>query len=233
MDIQYASLENCALASGVVVVIDVLRAFSVAAYAFAAGTQDILLVSSVAEAFALREQMPAALLLGEVDGLPIEGFDFGNSPAALADAGYPVHGRRLIQRTSHGTQGVVRSIRANPLLASSFCCAQATVDYILRQPPAAVTFVITGLNADSAGEEDQACADYMTLLLQGQQPPAEPFLERARRSTTAQLFSNPALPEFPAADLDYCLVVNRFDFAMPVRRQDGLWLMIPAHASGS
>lgn len=48
-----------------------------------------------------------------------------------------------------------------------------------------------------------------------------------------QLFSNPALPDFPAADLDYCLVVNRFNFAMPVRREGGLWLMIPAHAPGS
>jgi 2-phosphosulfolactate phosphatase len=231
MDIQYASLENCAQASGTVVVIDVLRAFSTAAYALAAGAQDIILVGSVAEAFALREQIPAALLLGEVDGLPIPGFDLSNSPAALA--GYPVKGRRLIQRTSNGTQGVVRAAQAQQVLASSFCCAQATVDYILRQPPAAVTFVITGLGREGAGEEDRACADYMTLLLQGQQPPAEPFLEQARRSPTAHLFSDPASPDFPAADLDYCLAANRFDFAMPVRRQAGLWLMTPAHISGS
>ena len=37
MKIHYATLESCHDATGTVVVIDVLRAFTTAAYAFAAG----------------------------------------------------------------------------------------------------------------------------------------------------------------------------------------------------
>ena len=44
MMIQRATRETCGEATGTVVVIDVLRAFTTAAYAFAAGAADITLV---------------------------------------------------------------------------------------------------------------------------------------------------------------------------------------------
>ena len=47
MIIQRATLQNCHTATGTVVVIDVLRAFTTAAYAFDAGADDITLVSTV------------------------------------------------------------------------------------------------------------------------------------------------------------------------------------------
>jgi phosphosulfolactate phosphohydrolase-like enzyme len=55
-----------------------LRAFSTAAYAFAAGVQDITIVSTVAEALDLRERSPGSLVMGEVDGLLVPGFNFSN-----------------------------------------------------------------------------------------------------------------------------------------------------------
>ncbi len=93
-----ATLNNCAAATGTVVVIDVLRAFSTAAFAFAAGVSDILLVREVEEAEALRLQFPEARITGEVGGRHVPGFDFGNSPSELM--GVDLAGRRLIQRTS-------------------------------------------------------------------------------------------------------------------------------------
>jgi hypothetical protein len=86
MRFQRASLETCGTATGVVVAIDVLRAFSTAAYAFAAGARDITLVSTVEEALALRERSPELRLMGEANGLRIPGFDFSNSPADVAAA---------------------------------------------------------------------------------------------------------------------------------------------------
>ena len=35
------------------------------------------------------------------------------------------------------------------------------------------------------------------------------------------MFSDPAQPEFPAADLDCALELDRFDFAMQVERENG------------
>ena len=128
MKFQHATLENCEQLSGIVVVIDVLRAFTSAAYAFAAGAESILLVSTVEEAFQLKQDYPAALLIGEQDGLPIDGFDFGNSPVPFVML--DLTGRIIIQRTSAGTQGVVRSKNAQVLLATSFCCANVTAQYI-------------------------------------------------------------------------------------------------------
>jgi len=146
VEIKRATLETCHAATGTVIVIDVVRAFTAAAFALAAGAQDILLVSTAQEALTWQARMPGALVMGEVDGVPVEGFDLGNSPSALV--GLDLSGRRLIQRTSWGTQGVVRSHQADKLLVSSLVCASATADCIQRLRPASVTFVLTGVAPD-------------------------------------------------------------------------------------
>ena len=226
MKVTYTSLETCAQAQGAVVVIDVLRAFTTAAYAFAAGAREILLVSAVEEVLQLRQRFPDVLLAGEVDGLPIPGFDLSNSPSALA--GKDLRGRRLVQRTSAGTQGVVNSQHAGLLLASSFVCASATVEYLRQRAPRDVSFVITGILGPRDGDEDRACAEYMAALLRGETPDLPALLQRVRDSYSARLFSDPDMPEFPEADLHCALQVDRFNFALPVQRQEGLLVMRPA-----
>ena len=149
MDIRHATLETCSQATGMVVVIDVLRAFTTACFAFEAGAEDIVLVSTVEEALALWQQIPGALVMGEVGGYRPEGFDFGNSPSALVNV--DLTGRRMIQRTSAGVQGVVRSTGAEILLAASFVCAQATIRYIQSLSPDTVTLVPTD-NRDGHGD---------------------------------------------------------------------------------
>lgn len=208
---------------GPVVVIDVLRAFSTAAYAFAAGAYDITVVATVAEAFALRHQMPGALIMGEVSGLPVEGFDFDNSPAQFLDQ--DLSDRHLIQRTSAGTQGVILSRHANPLVTSSFVVAGATARYLQSIDPEVVTFVITGYGPEGYGDEDAACADYLEALLKGEDPELKPYLQRVRNSLPGKKFVDPEQPEFKQADLDLCLEVDRFDFVMQVEDKDNRLLM--------
>jgi len=220
---QCASLDTCAQATGLVVAIDVLRAFSTAAYAFAAGAREIILVSTVAEALVLREGVPGTLVMGEVDGLPVPGFDLSNSPVEISHQ--DLTGRRLIQRTTAGTQGVVRSRRAETILVASFCNARATAEAIQRHSPASVTWVITGQRPGGWGDEDAACADYLESLLHGREPNLEPLLQRVRASPAGRFFTDPNQPEFNPADLEYCLAVDRFDFAMPVERRDGYLVM--------
>ena len=77
MKINRATLVDCEKESDTVVVIDVLRAFTTSAFAFAQGAREIALVSTVDEAFQLRDQYPDALIMGEVRGHPVDGFDFG------------------------------------------------------------------------------------------------------------------------------------------------------------
>jgi 2-phosphosulfolactate phosphatase len=227
MQFRRASLETCADATGTVVVIDVLRAFSTAAYALAAGARSIAVVGTVTEALALRQQLPDALVMGEVDGLPVPSFDLGNSPAAFARL--DVAGRRLIQRTSAGTQGLVRSLSAERLYASSLCCAAATARHILCHAPDVVTFVPTGLGPDRDGDEDVACADYLEALLRGEEPEVAPFVQRVYASRAGRIFADPAQPDFPLADLEHCVQVDRFDLALLVRRCDRLLLIEGVH----
>ncbi len=225
MEIKQATLETCGAATGAVVVIDVIRAFTTAAHAFDAGAEDIILVSAVQEALALRERVPGVLLMGEDGGWPIEGFDLGNSPAALL--GRNLTGQRLIHRTSQGTQGVVRSTQANTLLTASFAVASATVRHLHSLAPTSITLVATGATAPGRGDEDVACADYLTALLQGESPDVEPFLQRVRDAAKSRVTADPSLPlpQLSLADLDCCLAVDRFDFAMQVWRRDGVLVM--------
>jgi len=215
---HYTTLETCHEAAGVVIVIDVLRAFSNAAYAFSRGAKEIVLVSTVEEALSLKSQISHSKAMGEVGGLPPAGFDFGNSPTDLSNE--DLSGVTLIQRTGAGTQGAVRSQNARVLLAASFVVAAATTKYLLNLSVPEVTFVITG-KYDQRGDEDLACAEYLEALLKGNQPDRKPFVQRVFESRDALQHLDPAETGFPLSDLDYCTQIDKFDFAMPIAREDG------------
>ena len=222
MKFHYTDLEDCHSANGVVIVIDVLRAFSTAAYAFSRGAKEILLVSTVDEALSIKSTIPSAKAMGEVGGLRPEGFDFGNSPTYINEV--DLSGITMIHRTSAGTQGVVRSQGAQVMVASSFVVANATAQYVLNLAVPDVTFVITG-RSYNGGDEDVACAEYLEALLQGTRPDANPFIRRVIESRDAFPDLDPAQREFPLSDLDFCTRIDKFDFAMPVTREEGKFFM--------
>jgi 2-phosphosulfolactate phosphatase len=222
MKFHYTDLEDCHTAKGIVIVIDVLRAFSTAAYAFSRGVKEILLVSTVEEALSLKSTIPNSRAMGEVGGLRPEGFDFGNSPTFIDQA--DLSGVTMIHRTSAGTQGVVRSQGADVMLASSFVVANATAQYVSNLAAPEVTFVITG-RSYNGGDEDLACAEYLEALLKGRQPDGKPFIKRVMESRDAFPHLDPAQRDFPFSDLEYCSRIDRFDFAMPILRADGKFIM--------
>lgn len=225
MQFSYHSLADSRQASGAVVVIDVIRAFTTAACAFAVGARDITLVGAVDDAWALREEMPEALLMGEVSGFPVEGFDLGNSPVEVLER--DLTGARLIQRTSSGTQGVVRADHAPLILTSSFVCAGATARYLERLNPANVSFISTGVTPAGLGDEDVALADYLSAVLRGEHPSPEPYLERVLNAHNAGWTRrNDSNGD---RDLEICVNLDRYPFAMQVEREDGRLVMRPVH----
>ncbi|PKN95379.1 MAG: 2-phosphosulfolactate phosphatase [Chloroflexi bacterium HGW-Chloroflexi-6] len=227
--IHYATLENCHEAGGAVVVIDVLRAFSTAAYAFGQGVERIFPVGEPHEALALREKIPNSLAVGEINGIPFPGFDMGNSPKQMLEAD-DLRGRTLVQRTSAGTQGLIRSLKAQTLLSASFVVARATADYLRIISADEITFVSTGINNNGRGDEDLACAEYIHQLLLGAQPDPSPYLLRVRTSREAALFLDSTLPQFPPEDVEHCTRLDHFNFAMPVRRENGYLVMRALHS---
>jgi 2-phosphosulfolactate phosphatase len=182
-----------------------------------------VLTGTVEDALAQRDKTPTALLMGEVNGLRPPGFDFGNSPSALASL--DLSGRTFIQRTTAGTQGAVRATQAETLYGASFVVAAATVRSLRALQAKQVTFVVTGQHADSPGDEDQALADYLSaLLIHGPVDPA-PYLARVRASFAAQKFLDPHQPDFPLEDLACCLDLDHFTFAMPIERKGPLLVL--------
>ena len=170
MEIMLGSLGRDAReARGTVIIIDVFRAFTTAAIAFARGAKEIVLVAEVEEALDLRRRGIGDLLMGEVDGIRPDGFDFGNSPFELSTA--DVEGKTLVQRTSAGTVGVeAAAANSDRTFAASLVTAQATALVIAREAPAEVTVVAMGDAGKSRADEDEQCALYIRGLLQGMTP---------------------------------------------------------------
>jgi 2-phosphosulfolactate phosphatase len=215
MEVRRADLATVPEPSDAVVVIDVLRSFTTAAYAFAAGARAIYPVERAEHAIAFASQRPGALTIGAAaGGWPIPGFDLTNSPAALA--GRDLSGRELIHCTAGGIQAIAAWHNAPFVFAASLVCARATVRQIRRIAPARLTLVVTGKWTDRDGDEDYACADYIEALLQDQHADPAPFEKRVRHSDFGRRFIGAPGSAHPVEDLECCATADRFDFALQV-----------------
>jgi 2-phosphosulfolactate phosphatase len=216
---QRVPRDQAEQAQGIVIVIDVIRAFTVAACAFAGGATSLWLVRTVEEALALREKAPDALLAGEIGGRLIPGFDLNNSPYAMTRAN--VRGKRLIQRTGAGTQGAVGARHAAHLLATSLATARATARYAARLSAATglpITFVPTETSHSGIlRNEDKYCADYIEALIIQPANAAQVLRDRLARLETEGRFYHWGADkdeDFPPEDLDLILGADRCDFIM-------------------
>lgn len=207
-------------ARGVAVIIDVFRAFSLTAYAFAAGVRSIIPVASIDQAHLLKQQHcqqhDDCLLIGERYARPLPGFDLGNSPADLL--ALPLQGRTLIHTTHAGTQGLTQAGAADEVLTGALVNAAAIVRYIraLRAPQ--VTLVRMGQHATERCPEDDLCAELLAQRLRGEEPEVQGIAARLRAAPSAAKFFDPACPWAPAADFDLCTQVDRFDFVLRLDR---------------
>lgn len=206
-------VEGARHARGVVVVIDVLRSFSVSAYALAGGARECLLVPTIDEALALAQRTPKATVCAEEDGLPVAGIAISNSPTQIAEA--PLDGRTLIQRSSAGTP-VMAAVRSDEgIFAGSLVVASATAQACLLTRPSTVTLV-----ASADLPEDHACAKYVEAALRGAAVDVETLLQPLRESERYRQLMAGSQPGFPPTDVELSLAVDRFDFAMPATRHD-------------
>jgi 2-phosphosulfolactate phosphatase len=222
-------LPGAAAARGVAVIIDVLRAFTVSAYALAAGATECRLVTTVQEALELQRRIPGSVVSAEVDGLPVAGVSISNSPSQVVR--HELRGRTLIQRSSDGTLGVAAAQSAEAVYACSLVVAGATADRLRRLDPPLVTLVAMG--TPRGHEEDRLCSRYLRELLAGCRADPAAELVTWRASERGRLLAAGATPGFPPEDVDFALQVDRFDFAMPVTRDAGSLSLRPQADQGS
>ncbi len=137
------------------VVVDVLRATTVIATALAAGASRVITCREVGEAQRIADQLrrdkpdEAVLLVGERGGLPIPGFDLGNSPADFTPQ--KVRGKTLVQTTTNGTLAIERCATAAKLVTASFVNLNAVAARIVGESE--VQIVCAGTDGRITGED--------------------------------------------------------------------------------
>jgi 2-phosphosulfolactate phosphatase len=134
------------LAAGVVVVIDVLRASTTITTALAAEARELIPCAEVDEARQRADELGGhststngndsaqrPLLGGERGGLPIDGFDLGNSPSEFTTK--TVAGRTVVFTTTNGTKALLACTAAQRVLIGSFVNFSAVVAELTGELP--------------------------------------------------------------------------------------------------
>ncbi|KAB2593210.1 2-phosphosulfolactate phosphatase [Streptomyces arboris] len=209
----------------VAVVVDVMRAYTVAAWAFARGAEKIVLAESLDEALALKARHPDWVALK--DGPPAPGFDAVNSPGLLRSA--DLGGRTVVQKTTAGTVGALAVKEASLVLCAGFVVAEATARLLRERGGDSVTFVVTG--EDGRADEDLACAQYIARRATEEETDASGFLRRAGASRAARELAEGVRQGVHPDDIALCLELDRFPFAMVAASEDSLMVLRP-HTGG-
>ncbi len=223
----YSCLEGAKRASGTVLVIDVYRAFTCQAVAFAQGAAKILLTDDRDEALRWKAEGRGDYTAGEVSNLMVyeeTGFDFDNSPRNFYL--HDVQGKTIIQRTSAGVCGLCAAApNAERLYAVSFQVAEATVQAVLQKNPAQVSLVAMGA-WEYRGDEDELCAYYLRCRLQGRQPDKEALKSLIRTGNTYAWMDKPHADGYPT-DGEIGLQIDACDFAILVQRKESILVSRP------
>ncbi|MEU1534271.1 2-phosphosulfolactate phosphatase [Streptomyces fagopyri] len=221
MDARFRGIAELVEAPSVAVVVDVMRAFTVAAWAFAQGAEKIVLAESLDEALALKARHPDWMALK--DGPPAPGFDTVNSPGLLRSMS--LDGRTVVQKTTAGTVGALAVKEASLVLCAGFVVAEATARLLRTRACDSVTFVVTG--DDGHADEDLACAQYIARRATGAEADAVEFLRRAGESRAAAELAQGVRQGVHPDDIALCLELDRFPFAMVATSEDPLMVLRP------
>ncbi len=201
-------------------VIDVFRAFTAAAYAMAAGAEEIVLTSEVAEAIEIAAAIPGAVLMGEVTGIRPDEFALGNSPGEIVARPKAVKGRTVVHRSSAGTRCARAALGAgaSPLYVASLVVASATAAALSGSP--SVTIVASGDSGVRRAKEDDLAADLIEALLHGHRTGLATCGDQVAATDRAGFLNSSSFAH--ADDVALCSQTDRFSFAMRAETIDGL-----------
>lgn len=186
------------------------------------------------EALACRSQNPGALLLGEVDGRPIPGFDLSNSPWEILRTPPGLFaGRTVVQRTSSGVPGAILALqRAQVVFLGSYLNATTTAAAVKTLEPAEVHIVAMGREMNKPAAEDEWCARYLVSLLGGAPYSHLKSLREILDSVETKKFLQGDQAHYPGEDPIVCLQRDVVEMALAARWEGSAAVMRP-WASGT
>lgn len=209
-------IEGAKKATGITVIIDVFRAFTVEAYLINNGAEKLIPVGDKDIAYDYKKNHNNCILVGERHGKILPGFDYGNSPSQIKDIDFS--GKIVIHTTSAGTQGIANATKADEILTGSLVNAKAIADYIKTKNPSEVSLVCMGLEAKQQTEEDNLCADYIKSLLLDKPIDLTSAIENLKETSGKKFFDSNQQDVFPMYDFFLSTEVNKFDFVLRVQK---------------
>ena len=211
----YQGRATSSQAADITIVIDVIRAFTVAHYAFIQGASGIYLAETVEQALQISEKQPELLLAGEVGGLPIEGFDLDNSPYEII--GKNLENKALVQMTTNGVRATLNNLSSRQVFVTGFANAKQTTLFIKEN--LAEKDKINIIASHPSGDDDLACADYMSSILKGSDAiTKEKVIKRILHSSAAQKFFDKNETNYKQEDILLCTKELNSRFVMEVNK---------------
>ncbi len=212
------SARNAMDATGLTVVIDVFRAFSVEAYLISQNAQRIIPVGEKEVAYDFKKKNKDIILVGERNGIKLPDFDYGNSPTQIENIDFS--GKTIVHTTSAGTQGLIRSINADEIITGSLVNAKAIVKYIKDNRFNDVSLLCTSWQNPDYEEEDTICAKYIKAMLEAKPYDIDSKIEELRHTGGAKFFNEELKDVFPKKDFELCTKLNIFNFVLRYNRID-------------
>ena len=141
--------ENTDLSNTTAVVFDVLRATSTMITGLEYGVEHFYPVDTVEAARARKAQDPTLVLAGERGGLPLEGFDLGNSPREFK----AISGKSVVLTTTNGTVALYRVRQARRVYVGALLNLEALARVLTSEDSANLLLVCAGTGEQFALED--------------------------------------------------------------------------------
>jgi len=218
-------------------VIDVLRAGTTIARAFAEGAAQFRLFRGIDEADeAFEGYRGAKLIAGERAGIRVSGFDLGNSPGEFVRS--KVNGRTVFFTTTNGTAALADCASAELVVMGALINATA-ISKALSRCEESITIVCSGTDGNYSAE-DALCAGIIASRIMSDVGPGGLVLGDGARIALAYAADKTSRPKDVVAgsahgkvlaslnlrkDLAACSVVDALDI-VPVLKRDPLRLVL-------
>ena len=218
-------IHDAKQATGLAIIIDVFRAFTVEPYLFYNGVKKLIPVGDKEIAYNLKEKNKEYILIGERNGIKLPGFDYGNSPSQIKSIDFSK--RTVVHTTSCGTQGIVNAINADEIITGSLVNANAIVKYIKQNNFKDISIVSMSRPNELPSDEDELCARYIKSLLEDKLlENLENEVEKLKLTSGKKFFDSNNEENFPKEDFYLCVEINKFDFVLRVNKAENGMLYI-------
>ena len=204
-------------ASGIAIIIDVFRAFTVEPIIIKNGAEKLIVIGDKEIAYNFKKENSNYILIGERNGIKLPEFDYGNSPSQIEKIDFT--NKVVVHTTSCGTQGIVNSINAKEIITGSLVNISAIVKYIRNRGYDDISIVTLAKPGSNPFEEDQLCAEYIKAKLENKS--TDEFNTRIlnlKYTSGAKFFDDELQEIYPKEDFYLCTDIDKYDFILKAKK---------------